>query len=792
MLVYPEDLYEKLEFNKILERLSDHCMGMPAKNKILKMKVFDSSALINDMLDEILEYQLSIDMQMDFPLYHYESVLEELRLLRTENYVLELESYLRINNHLRLIHSITDFFRDKERKEKLPLLHRISLQIILDPALLKMFDQIFSDEGKIKPTASPELKNIFSAISSKERELDRLFRSIIEKYKRANYLSENLEGFKNSRRVLSVSAENKRKVKGIIHDESATGKTVYIEPQEVVELNNDLFELETQKRHEVYKILRNLSNQLRPHLDDFLLWERILIRYDIIRSKAIFAREYNGTKPKVNPKQSFSLNEIVHPLLYILNQKQDKKTVPYTLRLEPNKPLLVISGPNAGGKTVALKALGLNQLMFQSGMLVAIGDDSEMCVFSKIMIDIGDQQTIEGDLSTYSSRLLNMKFFIEKADKKSLVLIDEFGSGSDPKVGGAIAEGVLDQLVRKSCFGLITTHYSNIKNYAYKSKKILNGAMLFDRDELKPTFRLKVGQPGSSFAFEIADKIGMPEHIINYAKKKAGKDAKTVDRLLIDLQHEKKALEEKLLENYDESFKLKKLIKNYEQMKDELSIKRKKLKLEAKEKKYLNLSEYEKELQKLIRDIKKDKKIETAQAALKEIKQKRKEEKSEMSDLSEAVFKKQIEQVKTLEIGQFVKLRSGGESGKVIGFDDKKVQIEMGIMNFEVPRSEIILANEPIETKTKSITTDTLVNTQTLESKLDIRGYTKMDANDSVEEFLDNALISSLTQVKILHGKGSGVLKKVVWQKAKEYKDIKKIWHPNEDFGGVGVTLISF
>ena len=792
MLVYPEDLYQKLEFDKILERLSSYCMGAPAKARIAKMKVFDNAERIASMLEEIVEYQKCMDMQIEFPIAHYESILDELRLLRTENYVLELESYLRINTHLQLINEIQNFFTEKERQDGFPLLHNIAQQIVLDPEILKLFFRIFSEDGKIKPTASDALKQIFSAISSKERELDRLFKSIIDKYKKYNYLSENLESFKNSRRVLSVSAENKRKVKGIIHDESATGKTVYIEPQEVVEVNNDLFELEAKKRHEVYKVLKELSNKLRPYLDDFLLWERILVRYDIIQAKAKFARSYDGRKPKMSEDDSFDLKEIYHPLLYILNTEQKRKTIPYDLRLNKEKPMLVISGPNAGGKTVALKALGLNQLMFQSGMLVSVGDDTSMRVFNKIMIDIGDQQTIEGDLSTYSSRLLNMKFFVEKAGSRSLVLIDEFGSGSDPKVGGAIAEGVLDQLVKRQCFALITTHYSNIKNYAYKSKRILNGAMLFDKKELKPTFRLKVGQPGSSFAFEIADKIGMPKNIIEYAKKKAGKDTKTVDKLLIDLQHEKKELEEKLLKTYDESYQLKKLIKNYEQMKDDLTVKRKKLKLEAKEKKYLNLSEYEKELQRLIRDLKKERKLESAQQALKEIKEKRTEEKSEISELSQDVFKIEIEQVKDLEVGQFVKLRSGGDSGKVIAFDDKVVKIEMGIMNFEVPRSEIVMANQPIERKTKTVHTDTVVNVQTLESKLDIRGYTKMDAEDSVQEFLDNALISNLLQVKILHGKGSGVLRKVVWKKAKEYRDIKKIWHPNEDFGGEGVTLISF
>jgi len=517
-----------------------------------------------------------------------------------------------------------------------------------------------------------------------------------------------------------------------------------------------------------------------------------LKRYDLIRAKALFARVYDGSKPNLSDESAFHLKEAYHPLLQIMNGEQQKKTVPFDLYLNECKRILVISGPNAGGKSVTLKALGLNQLMLQSGMLVPVDDDSIFYIYNKIMIDIGDQQSLEGDLSTYSSRLIHMKTFIDKSDKKSLVLMDEFGSGSDPKMGGAIAEGVLDKLVKKNCFALITTHYSNIKNYAYKSKNILNGAMLFDKEALKPTYTLKTGQPGSSFAFEIANKIGLGKDILNYAKTKAGKDSETVDRLLIDLQDEKKQLDEQLLKSFDEQHRLKKLIKNYEQMKDELDVRRKKLKLEAREKTYLNISDAEKEMHKLLKELKQEKNLEKAKVAIEKVKASKKMTRNEISGLSNEVFKKEVEKVKNLEVGQYVKLRSGGEPGKVVSFDEKRVKLEMGLLQFEVPRSELIMSNVPIDTKTKSILMDTVYNTAALESKLDIRGYTKQEAIDAIQEFLDNSLLSSATQLKILHGKGSGVLRKVLWSKAKEYKDIKKIWHPADEFGGGGVTFIAF
>lgn len=792
MHLYPDDIFLKLEFDKILERLSSYCLGGPAKQVVLKMRTFDNTQKIERLLDEVVEYQKSIALLKAFPLYHYETVIEELQLLRTIDIVLDVEAYIKIYTHIKNISEIVIFFSEKENRAAFPLLFAISEQIELDRDVLKKFEKIFTEDAKIKKDASEALSQIFSSISSKERELERVFKTLAKKYKVDGYLTDNVESFKNSRRVLSVNAESKRKIKGVIHDESATGRTVFIEPEEVLGINNDLFELEARKRHEIYRILKELGNYLRPYLDDFLIWQRILVRYDLIRSKAQFGLSYDGNRPNVSQDNTLVLKEAYHPLLSLLNKEAHKKTVPFDLTLSEQKRILVISGPNAGGKSVTLKAVGLLQLMLQSGMLVPVHSDSQFRMYGKLMIDIGDQQSLEGDLSTYSSRLLHMKHFMDKADKRTLVLMDEFGSGSDPKMGGAIAEGVLDRLVYKKCYGVITTHYSNIKNYAYKSKSILNGAMLFNRELLSPTYRLKVGQPGSSFAFEIADKIGLDQRILKYAKHKAGKDSKTVDQLLIDLQHEKQALEKELLDAYDERHRLKKLIETYESMKDSLDIKRKRFKLETKEKDQYQISKYEQEVQDLIRELKKEKNLEKAKKASEKLKQQRKRQHEEIKEISDEVFKVELEKVKDLEIGQYVKFRNGSEPGKVIAMDDKKVKLEIGIMQFEVPRHDLIIANSPIEKKT-TINLDTLYTDSGIDTELDIRGYTKADAFEAIEKFIDDALMSNaVTDLKVLHGKGTGVLKRTLWQKAKEYKDIRRIWHPEEEYGGTGVTYISF
>ena len=793
MRLYPEDISTKLEYDKILERLAKFCLGAPAVERILALRILSDKNLISKLLEEVVEYQKSIELLTEIPLSRYESVHEDLRQLRTVDIVLDTEAYLRIHALALLVADMKRFFSIKENRTEFPLLKNIADKSEIEAELLSKFEKIFDEEGQVRPTASPTLKKIYDNIRSKERELESVFKRLAQKYQQEGLLTDSVESFKNSRRVLSVNAENKRKIRGIIHDESATGRTVFIEPDGVIDLNNDLFELEARKRNEIYKILKQLGNYLRPFLDDILMWQRVLTRFDVIRAKAKFSSVYGGVRPGVTLDEGFALKEAYHPLLKLINDEVGKKTIPFNLRLDDKKSILVISGPNAGGKSVTLKSLGLNQMMLQAGMLVPVHPESRFTIFKRIMIDIGDQQSLEGDLSTYSSRLIHMKKFVREADGDTLVLMDEFGSGSDPKMGGAIAEAVLDELVRKKCYGLITTHYSNIKNYAYKSRSILNGAMLFDKDELSPTYRLKVGQPGSSFAFEIADKIGLPRKLLNYAKHKAGKDSKTVDKLLIDLQHEKQVLEEQLLEAFEERHRLEKLIKGYETMKDNFDIRRKKMKLQSKEKEQVQITRYERELQELIKEIKKERSLEKAREAALKLRQDRESKVTEAKHISDEVYKKEVEKLGTLEIGQFVKLKGSAEPGKVIAIEEDKVRLEIGIMQFEVPKSSLVHANQPLKMKPKSINLNMLSVNEKADTELDIRGYSKSEALDAIQDFLDDALMSnSINHLKILHGKGTGVLQRTLWQKAREYKDIKKIWHPEEEFGGRGVTYISF
>ncbi len=788
MLLYPDDILKKLEFDKILGLLSAKCFGHAAKELCEQLKVLTHREKIIQMLGEVEEFKAALEFGSAVPLMAYESISDELKLLETIDYVLEVEGYLRIRLVSQIMYDLERYFKDKD---EMPRLKAIVGQVLANRDLLKKFDAIFDEEGNIRDSASPELRKIMTAISRQERELMKIFAALAEKYKSKGMLADTVESLRHGRRVLTVNAEHKRRVQGVIHDESSTGKTVYIEPQEVLEANNTLFELEAKRKNEIYRILKNLSGYLRPLRADLALFEKIIIRLDIIRAKALFAREYNGVNPDISSSGQVEILNMYHPLLFLLNKNSGKPTISHDIVLDESQRILVISGPNAGGKSVVLKSYGLNQLMLQAGMPVPMSPDSRLTIYSKFMIDIGDQQSLEGDLSTYSSRLINMKAIVEKARNKSLVLIDEFGSGTDPKIGGAIAEGVLNQMVKSKTHAIVTTHYSNIKSFAFDSDNIVNGAMLFDQENLAPTYQLVLGQPGSSFAFEIAHNIGLPENVLDYARKTTGGREEKIEQMLGDLQADREKLEEELDKARDDRKKLEKLIRNYEQMHYDLEIRRKKLKLEIKEKRYQGASDDERELQKVIRELKESANLEKAKSLSKSIKAQKQDIRAEISALNETVYARDSERGKSLSVGDYARIKTGTDSGKIIAIDNKKASIAIGAMVFEVKLKDLVPAQESITGHAKTINVDTSVKMDRVESSLDIRGYTRSDALASIQEFVDQAIMANLTEVKVLHGKGNGVLRKALIDKLKEYKEVRKYWHPEEEHGGLGVTFIA-
>ncbi len=795
MHLEPKDLYEKLEFDKVIEILDRDCLGEIGRKQIKSLAIDTELFMIERKLKEVKEYKVTILENEKFPMEVYEDLTKDMRLLEVVDSVLQVEGLQRINTSLRITHNVYKFFTDL-RQAKYPTLYDIMRDLHFDTNLLDAIDRVIDEKGMIKPDASPELMSIRRGIISKRKELEKQFRTIINNYKKQGWLTDNVESFRNGRRVLSVPSEHKRKIRGIIHDESTTGKTAFIEPEAIIDINNDIFDLETEEKREIYRILKELSAQLRPYIPLFKKYQKTIARFDTIQTKARFAVAINGNMPKLKKEPFFGIKEGYHPLLYLKNKQINKKTVPFDLCFEHNNRILVLSGPNAGGKSITMKSVGLMQLMLQAGLLIPVHIESEMGIFKRLFADIGDQQSLEDDLSTYSSRLQNMRIFLENADDKSLLLIDEFGSGTDPKIGGAIAEAMLKEFNKKKVFGLITTHYSNLKMFAFKNKGILNGAMTFDKDKLTPTYELSIGRPGSSYAFEIAEKSGLSKKVLNYAKHKTGKNEKAVDELLVDLQREKQELEQKLETMAKREKKLERLIQNYDNLHRELEVKRKKLKLVEKEQILQQAAKDNKQFERLIREIKEEKNLEKAKTLAAKVRKERNQLSQDVHDIREDLYYKEApvtNSTKAIEVGDFVKLKTGGSTGKVESISKNKVVIVMGALKMTVKMRDLQQANEPLEIKSsKGVKTNMINETAKMESKLDLRGLRREEALKVLEAFVDRALISGSMSLQIVHGKGDGVLRNAVNAKLREYKAITSTRHPEAEQGGDGVTIVEF
>ncbi len=791
MKFYPTDTPSFLEFDKIITLLKKECFGEPAQLYFENIEILTRPNPIRKLLDQTAELKKTIEDSEPLPIHAYQSIKQEAHLLRTEGYVLDIDSIQAIHNVIKMGLAIDYYFRDFKRQRTYTQLFEICGSININPGLSAEIDRVLDDEGNVRPDASVELSQISSRIRKKERELDSTFKQVADRAKKSGYLSDTVESLRNGRRVLTVAAEHKRKIGGVIHDESATGKTVFLEPLEVQMINNEIVNLYADRRKEIYKILSLLCSEIRPYADDILEIEKIVTQLDIIHAKARLAIILDADKPEIVGKPSFGYSKAYNPVLFIKNKKLGIPTIPFDLNLHGPNRILVLSGPNAGGKSVTLKTTGILQLMVQSGMLIPCDPNSKVGIFDSIYTDIGDQQSMEDDLSTYSSRLKNMKYFLENANEKSLILIDEFGSGTDPNVGGAIAESILRQLNFNKTNGVITTHYSNLKYFAFKTKGILNGSMEFDTESIRPTYHLIVGKPGNSFAYEIAEKTGLDPRVIKYAKTKTGKNEKAIDELLIKLQEEKKSLESRINKLEENENKVDRLMKNYNELHKELEFRRKKIKLSAKEQSLFTIGQENKELDAVIKQLKEAKDLEKAKEIAKTYKTKREKVRGEIHKLKDEVYYQDKFDPTTLKEGDFVKMRTGDSIGSILSIRKNKAEVRMGIMTMSVPLRELIPAKEPIATNDSRRIVMDIPNRERFETKLDVRGYTKADTLHAVQEFMDRALLTNEASLTIVHGIGSGVLRKAVLSKLKEYPDILEVSHPEEQYGGLGVTYVN-
>jgi DNA mismatch repair protein MutS2 len=790
----PRDVFRKLEFDKVLELLEKEALTPMGAELLANLAPDTSFTRIDLALREVRDWKLALEKNDRLPFATFYDVRDDLRMLEVDGYTLQSESFQRVLQILLVMRDLFKFFGQTVKREIYPKVYDIMRPLTYDEGLSKAIMAIFDEKGDIRPDASPELQRIRREMVNKARELDQKFRQIVSDFRAKGWLAETGESIRNGRRVLAVPAEHKRKIRGIIHDESDTGRTVYIEPDLVIEINNDIFDLEHDEKREIFKILKGLSDQIRPYSPVIAQYYHVLVRFDVIQAKAKLAISMRANMPILKEKPVFNVRKAYHPLLFLKNKGLGRKTVPFELKLHQEYYILILSGPNAGGKSVAMKSVGLLTLMVQSGLLVPCSEVSEFGIFRQIFADIGDQQSLEDDLSTYSSRLINAKVFLEKADPQTLVLIDEMGSGTDPKPGGAIAEAILRQLHRKGVFAVITTHYSNLKVFAFRNPGILNANMHFDKDNLSPTYELKVGRPGSSYAFEIATKSGLHRDLIEYARKRTGSET-AVDDILIELQREKQELEEKLRSVTEKEQNLQRLINTNDSMYQELELGRKRLKMEQKEFELRQSANAAREVDKLIKELKDTKSLEKAQQVSNQLKSERAEKARQVDAINEQVI--QLEEQNTpsassrpLQAGDAVRLRSGGATGRIEQISGNKATVSMGQINVVAHIRDLVPVIEAESSRNTPLQAD-IRQVAAFDGKIDLRGLSREEALAQLEKFVDNALLSNANTLRILHGKGDGVLRKAVKQKLREYGgNVANIHHPEQEHGGDGVTIV--
>jgi DNA mismatch repair protein MutS2 len=560
MKIFPANNMVIDEFTKLKKIAEAECVSMPGKKMLIESPVLTSYDEICLRLNQAGEFKKIIENGDAFPSDGFSDVTRELQKLAISNSILNPDELIAILQFARGTLRISDFF--EKRKTLYPLFGKLSGSLTFEKVIIIKIEEVMDDSGQVKSTASPDLARIRRVLAKKRSDTERLYQQIILKFRKNGWLADMEESMRNGRRVISIYAEQKRTIRGIVHDISTTGKTVFVEPEETIGVNNELYELEQEEKREVLRILKALTQSLRPHSNNLVQYAGFMALCDYTRGRALFAIATQSRMPFIVKQPLIDVKNARHPLLFLYNKAMQKPTVPFSMRLDKNR-ILVISGPNAGGKTVCMKTIGLLQLMMQSGFLVPVDDNSTMGIFEKLLVDLGDSQSLEYELSTYSSRLANMKTFIDECNDRSLFLIDEFGTGTDPNLGGALAEAVLEELHTKRPFGVITTHYLNLKLFAEKTQGIINGSMAFDPEELKPLYKLIIGKPGSSYAFVVAERSGLSKSLIESASRKIDRKSFELEKLLTKVESDKNYLQEKLKETSQHEKKLDELIKKY-------------------------------------------------------------------------------------------------------------------------------------------------------------------------------------------------------------------------------------
>jgi DNA mismatch repair protein MutS2 len=756
-------------------------------------------------LSQVDEFAHILQEEDNFPSDHFYDVRPMLKHIRVEGSWIGLTVLFELRRSLQTIHNIIAFLlRDDEKEPKYPHLFDLAENVIIYPEITKRIDAILDSFGQIKDNASPRLSEIRRELTSTFNGISKSLNAILRKAQAEGFVEKDVSpSMRDGRLVIPVNPSFKRKIKGIVHDESTSGKTVYIEPSEVVEANNRIRELENEERREITKILIDFTTYIRPFLPSLLESYNFLAEIDFIRAKAKFALQINAIRPSIENKQQIDWVQAVHPLLFLSLKKQNRKIVPLDITLENENRILIISGPNAGGKSVCLKTVGLLQYMMQCGLLIPLRENSRVGFFNDIFIDIGDEQSIENDLSTYSSHLLNMKFFVKNCTEHSLLLIDEFGSGTEPQIGAAIAEALLDKFNQRKSFGVITTHYQNLKHFANENAGVTNGAMLYDRHEMQPLFRLSIGNPGSSFAVEIARKIGLPEDVITQASETVGSDYINMDKYLQDISRDKRYWEQKREEVRRERKRLEELTSKYEINIDDIQKQKKEIITQARQQAEKLISESNARIENTIREIKENQadkeKTRLARQSLNEFRNKE----INTSDISKKKQKSKENKPKEksptpqtpLQLGDNVRLKGQTSIGEIIEISDKKAVVAFGMIKSTVGLEKLErVSNNQLKKETRISNIRDIIHEKKLDFKqdIDLRGMRGDEALQAVMYFVDDAIQLGIARVRILHGTGTGALRQIIRDYLRTVSGVSHYADEHVQFGGSGITVVDF
>ncbi|MCZ4694229.1 endonuclease MutS2 [Ancylomarina euxinus] len=831
-MIYPENFETKIRFDKVRELLKKQCLSTLGRDLVEELKFSESFNRVSRRVNETNEFKTICLQEENFPLGHFIDVRSSLDKIRIDGTYLELEELFDLKRSLESISAILRFFKNKE-EGSYPHLMRLTGNVKMYPYIFDRINAILTKHGRMKDNASPELMQVRSNLAQKQASISRRMQALLRAAQKDGWVDQDVSlSVRDGRAVIPVASAYKRKIKGIVHDESATGKTSYIEPAEIVETNNEIRELEYAERREMIKVLREFTEQVRPYVDDLFHAYAFLAQIDFIRAKAKFAIQVNGLLPQMRKTASVLWENAVHPLLYLTLQGEGRKAVPLNIEINDKQRIVLISGPNAGGKSVCLQTMGLLQYMFQCGLLVPMSEKSNMGIFDNIFIDIGDEQSMENDLSTYSSHLMNMKHFLKYSNAETLMMIDEFGTGTEPALGGAIAESILDKLNRKQVKGVITTHYTGLKHYASEAEGIENGAMLYDSHKMQPLFQLHVGKPGSSFAFEIARKIGLPEEILKLATDKIGGDHINFDKHLRDIVRDKRYWETKREKIRVNEKKLAQLVERYEIDLKETSSLRKEIISKAQEEAKQLLNQANKSIEKTIREIKESKaekeKTRQVRKAFEEQKevltqpdlqeeerinrkiQKLKDRENQVKKITgdkttqSSSPEKAVSQKKKqfdpsiIEKGDSVKLDAQRTIGEVIEVNDKTAVVAFGALLTSVKLNRLTKVSKTQAKKenTSYNQTSALVQEKISKRKLtfrrdiDVRGMRAEEALQIVMDHVDEAIMLDISEFRILHGTGHGILRKLIRDYLNTVQLVRSCTDEKIQMGGSGITVV--